>query len=106
MTEHIIKETSGLLVETSKLGESGFILFSILVVAIMFLFAIYVAYRSQKTLVTSLMSNHYDNEKRIDDAHERIHNLETRENKCLEKLSKVTGDLQECVEDFKRRVNE
>jgi len=118
MTADMIKETSGLLTETSKLGENGVVLFSILVVTIMFLFAVYVAYKSQKDLTKTLMDNHFDNEKRIDEAHDRIHNLETRENeclnelkmmgykenKCLEELSDVTSKLSNCIERLEKNV--
>jgi len=95
----LIEATTKSVATISSLGGNGFILFAIIIVALLFVFSVWVAYR----FIQIIMANHKANEKRIDEAHERIYKLEDRENACLEELTKVTDELKECLDRIKER---
>lgn len=96
-SETITSLTDGA-VRLSHTGADGFIFFAIVVVAVVFGFAVWIAYKAIK----KLMDSHDENAQRIDEAHDRIHFLEERESNCMKQVEKVTKELQQCIEDLKK----
>ena len=97
VTHETIDATVNAVVSLSSLGGRGFIFFSIFIVICMFFFMGWIAMKALK----SIMENHKENEQRIDEAHSRIYTLEVRESKCLDRVDKVTTELESCAKDFK-----
>lgn len=100
-TPEIIKSTVNGAVVLSGTGADGFILFAIAIVALMFAFMGFIAYKSIKTL----MGSHHENVERIEDAHSRIHTLEQREDDCIQRLDTATSRLDECIDTLKEIKN-
>jgi len=98
MNEKIIDSTTNAAVQLSNTGEHGFIFFAIVIVTMLFIFMGWIAYRS----ISEIMKNHNENVTRIDEAHERIHILETRESDCLKNVDKITKELKQCIAELKR----
>ncbi len=96
-TPEIIKSTVNGAVVLSGTGADGFILFAIVIVALMFGFMGFISYKSIKTL----MGSHTENAERIEEAHTRIHDLEHRENDCIKRLDIATTRLEGCIDTLK-----
>ena len=101
MSPEMIRETTGAVKELSALGSDGFVLFAIFVVMVMFLLMGFIAYKSQKTMINTLRSKHDENAEAIAHAHERIHEMELRENECIRRLDTATRKLEECMESLR-----
>ena len=97
MQVEVIEKTVDGVERFTHLGQEGFTFFAVLIVALMFVLMGFVTYKSQKTMITTLTDKHDENARAIAHAHDRIHDLEERENECIKRLDKATSKLESCT---------